>query len=98
MNDAFAHAQKENRNTIGDKHVHDMNHMAGPHGPIGPWLSHELCSIVNVTLILSMKAAIDYSYHELHGDIQFYFILMLTQLIILGVLCSFSRWIFGEIK
>jgi hypothetical protein len=25
-----------------------VNHMAGPRGPIGPWLSHKLCSIINI--------------------------------------------------
>jgi hypothetical protein len=47
-----------------------MNLMVGPWGPIGPWLSHKPCSTINITPILSMKVAIDYSYHELHGDIR----------------------------
>ena len=47
-----------------------MNHMAGPQGPIGPWLLHKLCSTVNITLILSTKAAIDCSHHELQRDIH----------------------------
>ena len=92
------HAQQENMNTIGDKHVHDMNHMAGPRGPIGPLLSHKLCSTVNITPIHSMKTTIDYSHHELHGDIQIDFFFMVMQLVILRVSCSYSRWIFGEIS
>jgi hypothetical protein len=47
-----------------------VNHMAGPRGPIGPWLSHKLCNTVDMTPILTMKAAIDCSHHEMHKDIQ----------------------------
>ena len=50
-----------------------LNHMAGPRGPIGPWLSHKLCNIINVTPTLSTKATINCSHHELHSDIQFFF-------------------------
>jgi hypothetical protein len=46
-----------------------VNHMAGPQGPIGPWLSLKLCSTIDITLTLSTKATIDYSHHELRGDI-----------------------------
>ena len=41
-----------------------------PQGPIGPWLSRKLCSTVNTTSILSTKAVIDCSHHELQGDIS----------------------------
>ena len=69
----------------------EVNHMAGSQGLVGPWLSHKLCSIVNVTSILFMKAAIYCSHHQLHGDIQINFIYfeMMMQLIILGVSHSF---------
>ena len=54
-----------------------MNGRYEPYGgtpcSIGPWLSHKLCSTVNMTPILSMKAAIDCSHHELHVDIQISF-------------------------
>ena len=71
--------------------------MVGPRGPIGPWLSHKLCSTVNMTSILSMKAAINYSHYELHKDIQINFFLMVMQLVILGVSYSCFKWISGEI-
>ena len=71
--------------------------MAGPQGPIGPWLSHKLYSTVNITSIFYMKAAIDCSHHELHGNIQINFFLMVMQLVILGVLYSFVKWISREI-
>ena len=58
-----------------------MNHMAGPWGPIGPWLSHKLYSIVNMIPILSTKVAIDCSHHELHMDIQINFFSMVMQLV-----------------
>ena len=73
-----------------------MSHMAGPRGPIGPWLSQKLYSIVNMTPILSLKVAIDCSHQELYRDIQINF-LMVMQLVILGVSYSFFRWIFGEL-
>jgi hypothetical protein len=44
--------------------------MAGPRGPIGPWLSHKLCSTIIMTAIFFMKVAIDCSHYELHEDIQ----------------------------
>lgn len=43
--------------------VLQLNHMAGPQGPIGPKLLHKLCSTVNITPILSTKATIDCSHH-----------------------------------
>ena len=60
--------------------------MVGSHGPIGPWLSHKLCSTVNMTP--TMKVAIDCSHHELHKDIQIK-ILMVIQLVNLRVSYSF---------
>ena len=45
----------------------------GTPGPINPWLSHKVYSAVNITPTLSMKAIIDYSHHELHGDIHINF-------------------------
>lgn len=39
-------------------------------GAINPQLPHKLYSTVNILPILAIKAAIDCSYHELHGDIQ----------------------------
>ena len=53
--------------------------------PIGPWLSHKLCSTINITSTLATKAAIDNLHHELHGDIRVIFIfyfLMMTQLVV----------------
>ena len=47
-----------------------MNHMVGPWSPIGPWLSHKVCSTVNITPILSTKVAIDCSHHELYGTFK----------------------------
>ena len=41
--------------------------MAGPRGPISPWLSQFFCSTVNITPILSTKVAMNCSHHELHG-------------------------------
>ena len=73
-----------------------MNHMAGPRSPIGPWLSHELCSTINITPILSTKVAIDYSHHELHGTFRLIFS-MLTQLVITrGIMLIFKMdfWIY----
>ena len=67
----------------------DMNHMAGPQGPIGPWFSHKLCSTVNITPILFAKAAVHYSHHELQRTFRLIF-LMLTQIIILrGIVLIF---------
>jgi hypothetical protein len=68
-----------------------MNHMAGPQGPIGPCLLHKLCSTVNITPILSMKVAINCSHHELHGVFQINFsFLTVTQLVIFrGILLIF---------
>ena len=60
----------------------DMNHMVGFQGPIGSWLSHNLCSTINIVPILSMKAAIESSHHELHGDFQIEFPLMVKQFVI----------------
>ena len=59
-----------------------MNHIVGPWGFIGPWLSLKLSSTVNITPILSTEAAVDCSHHELHGDIQ----------------NRFFRWVFGGIS
>ena len=44
--------------------------MARPPGPIGPQLSHKLCSTINIPPILSTKTAINRSHHELHMDIH----------------------------
>jgi hypothetical protein len=77
-------------------HFGYLNHMAGPRGPISPWLSHRLCSNINMTPILPLKATINCSHHELHGDIQIIFFYR-DQLGILGVSYSFFRWIFREI-
>ena len=79
-------------------HCGQLNHMEGPRGPIGPQLSHKLCSSINITLILSMKAAVNCSHHELHMHIHNKIKLMLMKLVILGVSCSFFKWIFGEIN
>jgi hypothetical protein len=43
------------------------------YGPIGPWLSHKLCSTVNITPILSTKVEIDCSHHKLHGTFKSFF-------------------------
>lgn len=64
--------------------------MAGPQSPISPRHSHKLCNIVNITLILFTKAAIDCSHHQLHRDIHIKTLfLMVTQLINLGISYSF---------
>ena len=60
------------------QHVQHLNHMAGTQGSIGPWLLHKLCSIINITPILSTKVTIDCSHHELHRDIKINFFLMVT--------------------
>ena len=46
-----------------------MNHMAGPQGPTQSRLYNKLCSVVNVALIRTRKAAIDSSHRDLRGAI-----------------------------
>ena len=86
--------------TLGNRQVYvnyHLNNMAGPRGLIGPWLSHKLCSIVNITLDLSTKVAIDCSHHELHMVIQLNFFWRWRNSSFLSVSYSYFRWIFGEI-
>ena len=73
-----------------EKFKEHVNHMAGPRGPISSWLSHRLCSTINITPTFSTKAAIDCSHRELHGDIHIKIIIMVTQLVIFrGIMLIF---------